>query len=602
MTTTTKGKLLVIGFGPGSFAHITDRAREAIQESDVIIGYNTYVDLIRGLLTDQEIVRTGMTEEVSRAIEAVRQAEMGKKVAVISSGDAGVYGMAGLVYEVLMEQEWTEATGVEVEVIPGISAINSCASLLGAPVMHDACTISLSDHLTPWEVIAKRLEAAGMGDFIVALYNPRSGRRTRQIVEAQQILLKYRSPQTPVGLVKSAYRSSQQVIITTLGEMLDHEIGMLTTVIIGNTSTHVYDGKMITPRGYQRKYTLDRAEQPIRMNERLMERHEPWALHGGVSQGRPGLERTEVHAQESEVLTAREEVTTGAVSTATAVLEGQELAGNASGQDVLSGGSRAVDTLQSSPRSSAELAMEAVSLLVNGGVLQTSVVERTEQVQRSLFGQPMILEIAVSPGVGNKKLSPKQMAVMLDVVGEDGEIEYTPNHYVILRVQTTEPEAVASALEAVGMIVQPVGNVVQVKACDFCNLEKAESLPQAEELMQRFGGMNMPKELKIGFAGCGMACYGSVNEDIAMVYRRGKFDLFLGGKAIGRNAHPAQRVAEGLEPEELVSAVEQILAHYKDKGHPDERFHKFFKRVGDVAGFHHEDYIAPLVIESVCGD
>ncbi|PWK14835.1 precorrin-3B C(17)-methyltransferase [Tumebacillus permanentifrigoris] len=551
---TTRGKLLVIGFGPGSFAHITDRAREAIQEADVIIGYNTYVDLIRGLLTDQEIVRTGMTEEVSRAIEAVRQAEMGKKVAVISSGDAGVYGMAGLVYEVLIEQGWTEATGVEVEVIPGISAINSCASLLGAPVMHDACTISLSDHLTPWEVIAKRVEAAGMGDFIVALYNPRSGRRTRQIVETQQILLKYRSAQTPVGLVKSAYRSSQQVILTTLGEMLEHDIGMLTTVIIGNTSTKVYDGKMITPRGYQRKYTLDRAEQPIQMNERLLEKNEPWALHGGDA------------TERLEALKA------------------------------------GVAQVKSTPRSSAELAMDAVSLLVNRGVLETAVVEREAHVQGALFAQPLILEIAVSPGVGNKKLTPKQMATMLEVVGEDGEIEYTPNHYVILRVTTSEPEQVASVLEAAGMIVQPVGSVVQLKACDFCNMEKTDSYPQAEEIMQRFGGLTVPKELKIGFAGCGMACYGSVNEDIAMVYRQGKFDLFLGGKAIGRNAHPAQRVAEGLEPAQLLSAVEQILAEYKAKGYPDERFHKFFKRVGNLVGFHHEDFTAPLVIESICGD
>lgn len=140
------GKLLIIGFGPGSFEHITQRAREAIQESDMILGYKTYVELIEGLLTNQEVISTGMTEEVGRAQEAVRQAELGKKVAVISSGDAGVYGMAGIVYEVLVEKGWTEKSGVAVEIVPGISAINSCASLLGAPVMHDACTISLSDH------------------------------------------------------------------------------------------------------------------------------------------------------------------------------------------------------------------------------------------------------------------------------------------------------------------------------------------------------------------------------------------------------------------------------------------------------------------------
>ena len=134
-----------------------------------------------------------------------------------------------------MARGWSRTDGVEVEVIPGISAINSTASLFGSPIMHDSCTISLSDHLTPWTQIAKRVEAAGQADFVIALYNPRSGRRTRQIVESQQILLKYRSPDTPVGIVKSAYRDREQVVLTTLQNMLDHDIGMLTTVIIGNS-------------------------------------------------------------------------------------------------------------------------------------------------------------------------------------------------------------------------------------------------------------------------------------------------------------------------------------------------------------------------------
>ena len=208
-------------------------------------------------------------------------------MAVISSGDAGVYGMAGLVYEVLIEKGWKEATGVEVEIVPGISAINSCASLLGAPVMHDSCTISLSDHLTPWELIAKRVEAAAQADFVIALYNPRSGRRTRQIVEAQKILLRYRSPETPVGLVKSAYRERQEVIITNLEEMLNHDIGMLTTVIIGNSSTFLYDNKIITPRGYQRKYTLNADKQSLKPHQRLQKEAEPWALdqETGLTQG-----------------------------------------------------------------------------------------------------------------------------------------------------------------------------------------------------------------------------------------------------------------------------------------------------------------------------
>ena len=212
----------------------------------------------------------------------MKQAENGKKVAVISSGDSGVYGMAGLVYEVLIEKGWKEETGVEVEVVPGISSINSCASLLGAPIMHDSCTISLSDHLTPWELIAKRVEAAAQADFVIALYNPRSGRRTRQIVEAQNILLRYRSPETPVGLVKSAYRERQEITITNLADMLNHDIGMLTTVIIGNSSTFLYGNKIITPRGYQKKYTLNVEKQPLKPHQRLTREAEPWALDQGT--------------------------------------------------------------------------------------------------------------------------------------------------------------------------------------------------------------------------------------------------------------------------------------------------------------------------------
>ncbi len=568
-----RGKLLIVGFGPGSFQHITDRARAAIQEADVIIGYNTYVDLIRGLLTDQEIVRTGMTEEVSRAIEAVRQAEMGKKVAVISSGDAGVYGMAGLVYEVLVQKGWREADGVEVEVIPGISAINSCASLLGAPVMHDACTISLSDHLTPWELIARRVEAAGMGDFIVALYNPRSGKRTRQIVETQQILLKYRSPDTPVGLVKSAYRDRQSVVLTTLGEMLDHDIGMLTTVIIGNSSTFVYDGKMITPRGYQRKYTLDKAEQPIRANERLKEEHEPWALHGGLSERQMAAAQAVAEVPQSPA--------------AERSVEAERTIGQ--GAMVQPETSRALD-----------YAMQAVSMLAARGVVEGEPMQ--QQVINPYDAMPAILEIAVSPGVGNKKLTPQQLAAMIEVAGAEGEIEYTPNHYVLLRVMTKEPQAIAAQLERAGLLVQPIGDVVQVKACDFCNGEKSQSIPQADEIAERFAGLAMPKELKIGFAGCAMACYGSVHEDIAVIYRRGKFDLFLGGKTIGRNAHAAQPVAEGIPAEELVEEVARVLSIYKEQGYPDERFHKFFKRVGTVAGYQHNEHVPAVTVDTVCGD
>ncbi|AJY76932.1 precorrin-3B C(17)-methyltransferase [Paenibacillus beijingensis] len=556
----TKGKLLIIGFGPGAFEHITERARQAIEESDVIIGYNTYVDLIRGLLTDQEIVRTGMTEEVSRAQEAVRQAEMGKKVAVISSGDSGVYGMAGLVYEVLIEKGWKPASGVEVEVVPGISAINSCASLLGAPVMHDACTISLSDHLTPWETIAKRVDAAASADFIIALYNPRSGRRTRQIVETQRILLKYRSPETPVGLVKSAYRDREQVILTTLGSMLDHDIGMLTTVIIGNSTTSVYQGLMITPRGYQRKYTLQTDEQPLKPHERLRTEAEPWSLNA-----REEKKDMREEADEPEVVEAAQAVRT------------------------------------SVPEAPVALAMEALGALEAKGIIQGGYAVHAKS-QPPARRQVAVFEVGVAPGIANKKFSARQMALLAELAGDKGEMEYTPHHQIIIRVETEDPADIVARLKAQKLLVFPIGDVAQIKACDFCNLEKDEAIPVAEELNRLIGGLKTPKEFKIGLNGCGMACYGAVLEDIGIVYRRGAYDLFLGGKTIGRNAHAAQPVAEGISAEEIVPTVERIFRQYAEQGHPNERFHKFFKRVGMITGFEHRDFVPPVAVDAVCGD
>lgn len=574
MTAKSKGKLLIVGFGPGHFEHITDRARTAIQESDVIVGYNTYVDIIRGLLTGQEIVRTGMTEEVSRAQEAVRQAELGKKVAVISSGDAGVYGMAGLVYEVLIEKGWTPDTGVEVEVIPGISAINSCASLLGSPVMHDACTISLSDHLTPWETIARRIEAAASADFVIALYNPRSGRRTRQIVETQRILLKYRSPETPVGLVKSAYRERQQIVLTTLADMLNHEIGMLTTVIIGNSSTFVYQDLMITPRGYQRKYTLDKTVQDLKPHQRLQVEAEPWSLN---AMDRDGKNEGAVSSQRETgmAMIERESEETPSAALITKV----------------------ADEEKEAPAHPAMLAQEALAILQVKGIINTPVAtEISMQKQLSIF------EVAVSPGIANKKMSPHQLVLLAELAGEQGEIEYTPHHQMILRVPTDKPDHVVERLTQAGLQLSPIGDVVQIKACDFCDGDKGESIPYAEALHNRLGGLSVPKELRIGFNGCAMACYGAVTEEIGIVYRRGTFDLFLGGKNIGRNAHPAQRVAEGITPEKLVAAVEKVVQEYAATGHPNERFNKFFKRVKEVAGYKHTEEVKPIIAELACGD
>ena len=250
----SKGKILLVGFGPGSAEHMTFRAREAIEESDVVIGYSTYIKLVKDLLVDKKVIRKGMTEETDRAVEAYEHAKQGLTVALISSGDIGVYGMAGPSYEVLFQAGWKPGDDIEVEVVPGSTALSSCAALVGSPLTHDFCSISLSDLLTPWPTIARRLNAVAAADFVIALYNPKSGRRRQQIVEAQRIFLKYRSPNTPVAIVKSAYRKAQRIELTTLETMAEYDIGMLTTVLIGNSSTFIKEGLMVTPRGYANKY------------------------------------------------------------------------------------------------------------------------------------------------------------------------------------------------------------------------------------------------------------------------------------------------------------------------------------------------------------
>jgi len=222
--------------------------------SDAIVGYGTYLELIQDLTIDKEVVSTGMTQEIDRCRKAIDLAAKGKTVAVISGGDPGIYAMAGLVLELL--RTWNPGSGIqnpEVEVIPGISALNACASRLGAPLMHDFASISLSDRLTQWETIEKRLDAAAMADFVVALYNPKSKGRAEQIKRARQIILRYRTPETPVGIVKAAMRDNESVIVTDLEHMLEHDIDMQTTVIIGNSKTLTWNKLMITPRGYEKK-------------------------------------------------------------------------------------------------------------------------------------------------------------------------------------------------------------------------------------------------------------------------------------------------------------------------------------------------------------
>ncbi len=237
----------MVGIGPGNMENMSIRAVEVIKSSDCVIGYKTYINLIKELVEDKEVITSGMRSEIERASLAIEKAESGKVVSVISSGDPGVFGMAGLVLEVAKNCEQR----IPVEVVPGIPSENAAAALLGAPLMHDHVTISLSDLLTPWEVIEKRVTLAAEGDFVVVLYNPKSSERKWQIEKTVEILLSKKSSDTPVGVVKSAMRKKQNVTITNLGQVLEHPIDMTTILIIGNSTTFVYDNYMVTKRGYK---------------------------------------------------------------------------------------------------------------------------------------------------------------------------------------------------------------------------------------------------------------------------------------------------------------------------------------------------------------
>lgn len=257
-------KLFVVGIGPGGLNHMTFEARETIEQADVVVGYKTYLEFIEPLLTDKEVVSSGMMREVERCSQALAIAAAGKRVALVSSGDSGIYGMAGLALELAeppADGSPSPFREVEIVIVPGVSAVQAAASVLGAPLMHDFAVISLSDLMTPLDLIRKRLKAAADADFVVALYNPRSKGRVTQIEEAAAILIAARGAGVPVGIVKNACREGEECIVTTLGEMLSHPIDMFSIVIIGNSATRLSsDGRIITPRGYATR-KRDRSEE-----------------------------------------------------------------------------------------------------------------------------------------------------------------------------------------------------------------------------------------------------------------------------------------------------------------------------------------------------
>ena len=239
-------KLFLVGIGPGNAAGITEAAKAALEQSEVLCGYTVYLELVKAQFPDKETYTTPMTRELERCQWAVDRAAEGKTVAMLCSGDAGVYGMAGPVLEL------AEGRNVEIEVVPGVTAALSGAAILGAPLMHDFCVISLSDLLTPWETIARRLRCAAAGDFSIALYNPRSKKRPEHLRRACEILLEEKSPNTVCGWVRNIGRTGQCHGLTTLGELGSLELDMFTTVFIGASTTKNVDGYMVTPRGYRK--------------------------------------------------------------------------------------------------------------------------------------------------------------------------------------------------------------------------------------------------------------------------------------------------------------------------------------------------------------
>lgn len=236
----------VVGFGPGGYEYMTVQAIAAMKAADVLVGYTTYIDLIKDIFPDKNFLNTPMTREAERCRIALEEAKKGKQVALISSGDSGIYGMAGIMLQIV------QASGedIPVRIIPGVTAASTGASMLGAPLMNDFAIISLSDLMVPLTQIMLRVKCAAEGDFVICLYNPKSRKRKDYLEKAADIIMTYRKPETPVGIVRRAGRENSSCEVTTLKELKNAEVDMFTIVIIGNSMTYVRDGKIITPRGY----------------------------------------------------------------------------------------------------------------------------------------------------------------------------------------------------------------------------------------------------------------------------------------------------------------------------------------------------------------
>ncbi|MBI5237732.1 MAG: precorrin-3B C(17)-methyltransferase [Deltaproteobacteria bacterium] len=255
-----KGALFIVGLGPGSVEHLTPKAKQAIESSDCVVGYTGYIALVQGLIKGKEVFSTNMTHEMERCKKAIELASSGKRVSLVSSGDSGIYGMAGLALELALRRFPVLESGAgcfDIEVIAGVPAFVCAAAMLGAPLMLDFASISLSDLLTPWENIEKKLEGACIADFVLIFYNPKSSRRTEGIKKAFHIVRKYRGKDTPVGIVRNGAREGEEAVITDLRGVEGHYgmIDMLSIIIVGNSGTKVQHGRMITPRGYNLEAT-----------------------------------------------------------------------------------------------------------------------------------------------------------------------------------------------------------------------------------------------------------------------------------------------------------------------------------------------------------